>query len=51
MDYFFYLLSFFMWANSGLFLMVALRYKYKVVQHKRQAPPASCVVPATTARR
>jgi hypothetical protein len=35
-----------MWANSALFLMVAVRYKYKVVQHKRQAPPATCFGPA-----
>jgi hypothetical protein len=39
MDYFFFMLSVLMWANTGVFLMVAMRYKYKAVQHRRHAPP------------
>lgn len=36
MDLYFYLLAVFMTLNLGAFLVVAVRYQYKTVEHRRQ---------------
>jgi len=39
MDYFFYALAVLMVLNLGWFLIVAMRYEYKAVEHKRHVQP------------
>jgi hypothetical protein len=38
LDQYFYLLAAFMLVNTGLFVVVAMRYKYKVVKHRAPLP-------------